>query len=157
MKICLKTKTKCVEMWQILPTHTTTPQNNFLKIWQFFSTNWEIVTEFVIVMSLLSVVASLKFQYWIAQMLWSGDCFGGVICWLSLTFGGSFQTHERKKNCKMLVFCLHGISFFWWIVNFGLHNSQMKEKYLLVIYHALERIPRCMKVRVPKCMAVRDK
>jgi len=41
----------------------------------------------------------------------------------------------------MLVFCLHGISSFWWIVNFGLHNSQMKEKYLLVIYHALERIP----------------
>jgi hypothetical protein len=30
---------------------------------------------------------------------------------------------------------------FWWIVKFGLHNSQMKEKYLLVIYRALERIP----------------
>jgi len=25
VKICLKTKTKCVEMWQILPTH---PHNN---------------------------------------------------------------------------------------------------------------------------------
>jgi hypothetical protein len=47
---------------------------------------------------------------------------------------------KERKTVKMLFFCLHGICFIWRIVKFGLHNSQMKEKYLLVIYHALERI-----------------
>jgi hypothetical protein len=48
---------------------------------------------------------------------------------------------KERKTVKCLFFCLHGICFFWWIVKFGLHNSQIKEKYLLMIYHALERIP----------------
>jgi hypothetical protein len=132
-KFASKLKTKvCWNVAKFTCAHN--PQNHFLKIWQIFFQQtgklWQTFLRLEFFSQKEKPLPHITSEVSIlnCSLLWSGDCFRGVICWLSVTFG-SFQKHERKKNSvKCLFFCLHGICFFWWIVKFGLHNSQMKEK-----------------------------
>lgn len=146
-------------MWQNSRVHTT-PKIISWKFGNFFSTNWEIVTDFFevgifqpgekplpqilenIFCDCYEFVSGINSEVSIlnCSLLWSDDCLPGwfVDCPTHLA---PLRNMKERKTVKCLFFCLHGICFFWWIVKFGLHNSQIKEKYLLMIYHALERIP----------------